>query len=95
MSVQRAMAQAALLRDLRARQLAVLCTTYPAWDVDCERDPSGHLWWTAELRRPITLELVTAGVMRTVQREDAIALASALAWQSALVHSVRDRTGSP
>lgn len=81
-------ARAALAQDLSARQLSVLRHTYPAWDITYERDASGHMWWIAKLRRPFTLELATAGVMSPVRREDAIALASTLAWQSALVHSV-------
>lgn len=78
------------MQDVRGRQISVLRTTYPAWNISYEHDASGYLWWTAELLRPLTAELVAAGVMSPVRREDAIALASTLAWQSALLHSVRD-----
>lgn len=87
--VHEVVAQAALKQDLRGRQLSVLRNTYPAWDISYARDASGCRWWTAALRQPLTVELVAAGVMSPVRREDAIALASTLAWQSALLHSVR------
>lgn len=94
-NVRQAIAQAAIRQDLRARQLSVLSTTYSAWDISYERDASGGHWWTAVPRRPLTLELVSAGVMSRVRREDAIALASALAWQSALLQWVLESPRSP
>ncbi|MFI7125174.1 hypothetical protein ACIBQ1_05730 [Nonomuraea sp. NPDC050153] len=75
------------MQDWTTRQLSVLRNTYPAWDIDRERDLSGQLWWTARLPRKLTVEMVTAGAMQTVRRPDAIALASALAWQSYLIHN--------
>jgi hypothetical protein len=86
-NLRHVVAQAAALQDWTARQLSVLRNTYPAWDIDRERDPSGQVWWTACPRRRLTVEMVTAGVVRTVRQPDAIALASALAWQSHLIHS--------
>ncbi|MFI7452397.1 hypothetical protein ACIBQX_33225 [Nonomuraea sp. NPDC049714] len=94
-SVRQASALAALIQDLRDRQLAVLRGTYPAWDIALERDSTERLWWTAVSRRPLTVELMAEGVMRIVRCEDAIALATALAWQSALINNVENRAGSP
>lgn len=88
-SARDVMAQAALLQDLRGRQLSVLRNTYPGWDIDFERDSAGRLWWTAELRKAVTVEMVAAGVVQCVRQPDAIALAATLAWQSALVHNCR------
>ncbi|MFG1958840.1 hypothetical protein [Nonomuraea sp. NPDC049028] len=88
-SARDVMAQAALLQDLRGRQLLVLRSTYPGWDIDFERDSTGQLWWTAELYKAVTLEMVAAGVVQCVRQPDAIALAATLAWQSALVHNCR------
>ncbi|TDC11384.1 hypothetical protein E1267_00055 [Nonomuraea longispora] len=67
----------------------MLRNTYPTWDIGHQGDPSGVLWWIAELRQPVTPELVAAGVSRTIRREDAIALAATLGWQTALLHTVR------
>lgn len=86
--VRQAVAEALAL-DLRGRQLSVLRNTYPGWDIDHESDASGRVSWTAELSRTLTLEMATAGVMRTIRQENAIALASTLAWQSALLHNTR------
>lgn len=88
-SAREVMAQAALLQDLRGRQLSVLRNTYPGWDIDIERDSAGQLWWTAELCKAVTVEMVAAGVVQCVRQPDAIALAATLAWQSALVHNCR------
>ena len=88
-NVRQVISDAALILDLRGRQLSVLRSTYPGWDIDYESDGSGRMWWTAELRRMPTLEMATAGVMRSVRQEDAIALVSTLAWQSALLHTTR------
>ncbi|MEV0614143.1 hypothetical protein AB0I81_12535 [Nonomuraea sp. NPDC050404] len=82
---QRAMAQASSLRDWPARQLSALRNTYPAWEIDRERDPSGQECWTARLRRKLTIEMATAGVERAFRQPDAIALMTALAWQSHLI----------
>ncbi|GAA1610631.1 hypothetical protein GCM10009733_003520 [Nonomuraea maheshkhaliensis] len=94
-SVRQASALAALIQELRDRQLAVLHGTYPAWDITLERDSTERLWWTAVPRRSLTVELVTEGVMRIVLCEDAIALATALAWQSTLINNVENRAGYP
>ncbi|MEU7740247.1 hypothetical protein [Nonomuraea sp. NPDC049158] len=59
-----------------AGQLSVLRSTYPGWDIDFERDSSGQLWWTAELRKAVTLEMVATGVVQCVRQPDAIALAA-------------------
>ncbi|WP_327589056.1 hypothetical protein OHA25_20105 [Nonomuraea sp. NBC_00507] len=85
-NARQAMAQAALLQDVAGRQLLVLRNTYPAWDIDCERDATGNVSWTARLHPDLTPAMVAAGVLQTVRRLDAIALASTLAWQSALLH---------
>ncbi len=81
------------MSDWSARQLSVLRNTYPAWDIDRERDSSGQAWWTARLCRQLTVEMVTAGVVRTGRRPDPIALMSALVWQSHLIHS-GERSGT-
>jgi hypothetical protein len=91
-NIRQIMAQAALLQDWTARQLSVLSNTYPGWRINREKDPSGHVWWKADLLRQLTVEMVTAGVVQIVRRPDPIALASALAWQSHLVHNTRSGT---
>ncbi|MGI5283555.1 hypothetical protein ACQEVF_09510 [Nonomuraea polychroma] len=92
LNLRQVVAQAAILQDWTARQLSVLRNTFPGWDIDRERGLSGQEWWTAQRRQKLTVELVTAGAMQTVRRSDAIALASALAWQSHLIHGGRTRT---
>ncbi|MFG1709258.1 hypothetical protein ACFLIM_39310 [Nonomuraea sp. M3C6] len=67
-------------------ELDQLRTTYPGWDIDRERDFMGGEWGAAELRQPLTQELVDAGVVKRIRRSDAVELSSTLAWQSALVH---------
>lgn len=84
-NARRIVTEAALLQDLRERQLSVLRNTYPAWEIDVTPDRSGRAWWTAVLRRAFTLDLATAGVVQTVRQDDAIALAATLAWQSSLL----------
>ncbi|MFG1696897.1 hypothetical protein [Nonomuraea sp. NPDC049309] len=80
----------ALAENLRERQLAVLRGTYPAWDIAQEHDWTGKLWWTAVPKQSLTVELVAAGVVRKVRCEDPIALATALAWRSALICDVEN-----
>jgi hypothetical protein len=93
-NARQVMPQAAVLQDLTARQLLVLRNTYPLWDVDLDRDLSDQLWWTAVLRRTVTLDMARAGILHTVRTRDAIALAATLAWQSSLVsYHARSRTG--
>lgn len=88
--VDRGAAIRAWLRlDMRERQLSVLRNTYPGWDIRLEQDGFGHPWWTALLRQRVTVHMVTGGVMQGLRRRDAIALASALAWQTALLYIVR------
>lgn len=94
-NVRQVIDEAALILDLRGRQLSVLRNTYPGWDIRYESNASGQMWWTAELRRTLTLEMATAGIMRTVRQENAIALASTLAWQSALLHNTRSSMRPP
>jgi hypothetical protein len=84
-STRQVMTQAAVLQDLIARQLSVLRNTYPLWDVDLDRDLLDRAWWTAVLRRTVTLDMARAGILHTVRARDAIALAATLAWQSSLV----------
>jgi hypothetical protein len=95
LDIHQVVTDAALLVDVRGRQLSVLRNTYPGWDIEYESDAFGHVWWTAQLRRTLTLEMATAGVMRTVHREDVITLASTLAWQSALLHNTQSRIRPP
>ncbi|MEV1170736.1 hypothetical protein [Nonomuraea sp. NPDC049784] len=94
-SVRQASTLAALIQDLRDRQLAVLRDTYPAWGIVLERDSAERLWWIAVPRRSLTVELVAEGVTRIVRGEDAIDLATALAWQATLINNVENRAGSP
>ncbi|MGW0807424.1 hypothetical protein [Nonomuraea sp. NPDC002799] len=86
-------AQAELQLDMRSRQLSVLRNTYLGWSVAYEPDSAGRMWWTARLGHQITLEEATAGVLPFLQCEDAIALATTLAWQTALVHNAQSRRG--
>lgn len=79
-------ARALAERDLRARQLDVLRNTYPAWTVHTETDDNGALVWVASLAFPYTSELKRAGVYQVIRQPDAIALAAALAWQSACLY---------
>ncbi|SDH85352.1 hypothetical protein [Nonomuraea jiangxiensis] len=68
------------------RQLDVLRTTYPAWEIRLGVDGLGAARWTAELRRPVTAQLLAAGVRERVAGPDAVTLASALAHQMYLLH---------
>ncbi|MGW0807638.1 hypothetical protein [Nonomuraea sp. NPDC002799] len=87
------LAQAELQLDMRARQLSVLRNTYPGWSIAYEPDSTGRMWWTARLSHQITLEEATAGVLPFIQCQDAIALATTLAWQAALIHNAQSRQG--
>ncbi|MEU7746801.1 hypothetical protein [Nonomuraea sp. NPDC049158] len=88
-------AQAKRSTDLWELQLSVLRTTYAPWDIDREQDTAGRFWWTAVLRQPVTLEMAAAGVLPKAGQPDAIGLAAALAWQSALLHTARLRAEPP
>lgn len=90
---RRLLALAALQQDCTGRQLSTLRNTYPAWDVQHVRDASGHVRWIATLREPLTAAMDAAGVLAYVLRPDAIALAAALAWQTALLAGARPHTG--
>lgn len=79
--------------DLKPRQLDVLRTTYPGWEIWYGYDSAGRLWWVADLRRPLTAAMQAAGVLARVQCRDPIELASALAWQVSYVH--RSQAGTP
>lgn len=88
-NIRLVVAQEAPVLDRTAHQLSVLSNTYPGWDIGYDRDSTGQVRWTAELRRIITLDMVKAGVVRYIRQPDAIALAATLAWQSSLVHNGR------
>ncbi|TMR89125.1 hypothetical protein [Nonomuraea basaltis] len=92
-NVRQVVAQAAVLQDWAGRQLSTLRNTYPAWQIEHEKDASGEVWWTARLLPTFTVDMAAAGVLQTVRQPDAIALAATLAWQTALLHNARSRTG--
>ncbi|MFG1707235.1 hypothetical protein ACFLIM_28965 [Nonomuraea sp. M3C6] len=73
------------------RQLDVLRTTYPAWEIHFLTDGPSVGRWTAELRRPLTPQMVAAGVRQRIASPDAVTLASALAHQASLIHNRRSR----
>jgi hypothetical protein len=77
---------------LVGRQLDVLRSTYPAWEIHHRLDGPSTARWTAELRRPITAQLAAAGVRERVGAPDAVTLASTLAHQSSLLHTWRSGT---
>ncbi|KAB8184298.1 hypothetical protein FH608_048305 [Nonomuraea phyllanthi] len=93
--LRRVVARAALLLDVAGRQLSTLRSTYPVWSIDRQRDDAGRVWWTAMLRTPFTVEMAAAGIWETVWQPDAIALAATLAWQSALLDTVRAGARGP
>lgn len=74
--------------DLRDRQLSVLRNTFPNWNIGYEFAPSGRCVWTATAPWRLTLEMVTAGILRTVQRGDPIDLMAALTYQVVLIGQV-------
>ncbi|MEO3873568.1 hypothetical protein ABGB18_32560 [Nonomuraea sp. B12E4] len=69
-----------------ARQLDVLRTTYPGWEIHLGADGPGAARWTAELRRPVTAQMLAAGMRERLVSHDAVTLASALAHQACLLH---------
>lgn len=75
--------------QLAGRQLEVLRTTYPAWEIQVRTDEPGATRWTAVLRRPITAQMAAAGLRRRICGPDAITLAGALAHQVSLLHNRR------
>ncbi|MEU8251962.1 hypothetical protein [Nonomuraea sp. NPDC048916] len=66
----------------------MLRTTYPGWEIHRVVHAAGERW-TATIRRPLTAEMVAAGVVRDVSQPDASSLASTLAHQAFLVHNAR------
>ncbi|MGR6913621.1 hypothetical protein ACU635_05150 [[Actinomadura] parvosata] len=92
-NMRQVVALAALQQDLAGRQLSTLRNTYPAWDIDRERDAAGQVWWTATLRRPVIADKAAAGVLPRIRQPDPIALASTLAFQSALLYNARSSMG--
>lgn len=92
-NIRQVVAKVAVLQDWAGRQLSTLRNTYPAWEITREHDASGQAWWTARLLPTFTVDMAAAGVLRTVRQPDAIALAATLAWQAALLHNARSRTG--
>lgn len=85
--LRRTVAKASLLQNWTDRQLSVLRNTYPAWNIGIEHDERGLLWWAAVLPLTLTTEQLAIGVAPRMRQPDAIALAAALAWQSALLHT--------
>ncbi|TMR98047.1 hypothetical protein [Nonomuraea basaltis] len=74
---------------LTGRQLDVLRTTYPAWEIHYLVDAPDAARWTAELRRPITVRMSAAGIRQRIGSPDAVTLASTLAHQASLIHNER------
>ncbi|MCF6471690.1 hypothetical protein FAF44_25315 [Nonomuraea sp. MG754425] len=74
---------------LLGRQLDVLRTTYPAWEIDFRADAPATTRWTAVLRRPVTARLSAGGVRARIGCQDAFTLASALSHQCCLLHNGR------
>ncbi len=80
-------ARASVARDQRARRdLDVLRTNYPGWNIYRRRDQNGRERWVAELISVITPEMREAGAVATIDLSDAVALTSVLSWQTALLH---------
>lgn len=75
--------------ELAARQLAVLSSTYPGWEISYDTDSSGRQCWTAELVGEITDRMRAAGVVKHLRREGCPELASALGRQAVLIHTNR------
>lgn len=71
--------------DIREMQRNVLAGTFPDWQVTYGLDLFGALLWCADLRRPISLNMATAGVVRRVEAPNPIRLAALLAAQGALL----------
>ncbi|MFI7643382.1 hypothetical protein [Nonomuraea sp. NPDC049400] len=73
------------IAHLRLQQLHGLCTTYPTYRIHFGYDEHERLKWTARLRTPVRKGIQRAGVP-VITRPDAIALATALAWQAPPIH---------
>ncbi|WP_146178172.1 hypothetical protein [Nonomuraea fuscirosea] len=83
-------ARASVARDQRARRdLDVLRTNYPGWNIYRRRDQNGRERWVAELISVITPEMKEAGAVATIDLSDAVALAAALSWQTDVLHQFR------
>ena len=75
-----------------SRQLAVLRSTYPGWEIQrIIGEPEGDTW-TAELRRELTCQMRVAGVKEHISAPDAMSLAATLSQQVALIHHHRARS---
>jgi hypothetical protein len=74
---------------LKARQLTLLESEYPGWDITYSTDEAGHDRWQATLRRELTKPMRHLGVVETVEQDSAIGLASALSGQSAKLAQIR------
>jgi len=68
------------------RQLAALEQTHPGWRI---RVTDGEVRWWATRRCPPTPAQLAAGMVTTVGRETAEALAQALAMQDEIAHRIR------
>ncbi|NUW35048.1 hypothetical protein HTZ77_26990 [Nonomuraea sp. SMC257] len=82
-------AQVALTGSYAGRQLAVLRSTYPGWEIQRVIITANEAEFTAKLRRPITAAMAAAGVEAQITEPDAASLASALSQQAALIHNCR------
>lgn len=67
------------------RQLYVLRTTYPAWEIDTEVDLQGAVWWRATLLRPVTPEMAQRGVQEFIRGSDGVELGVELSRQTTLL----------
>jgi hypothetical protein len=74
------------------RQLVVLRSTYPGWEIQHVIGGPEIDRWTAVLRREMTGRMLAAGVRERVEAPDATALASALSHQVTLLHNARAHT---
>lgn len=73
-----------------ARQLAVLRTTYPGWDIHHVIGEPEASRWTAALRRKVTGRMKAAGIEERIEAPAAEALAARLSHQAALMHGRRN-----
>jgi hypothetical protein len=78
----------------RERQLAVLTQTYPAWRIARVRNTQGRFggWW-ATRQTPLTDAQRASGLVPSIARGDAVALAMELAVQDEIAHRTRYSIG--